>query len=175
LQFYKKVLKIHPDWKLNIYGNGNYEQKIIEFIKKNGLEGKIGLLPSTKNVVEAFNNSSIFVLPSRYEGYANILVEAMSCGMPVISYNWLMGVEEIIEDNKNGLIVPLKNRVEYFKGSIDEEDAENLANAIDSLIEHPELCQLFSENAKRIIDSRNIDTILGDWKRIILKEGEKHE
>jgi len=164
---FKIVYSNNNDWHLKIYGSGNYESKLKNEIKKYNLETAVEILPTTKNVVDVFNNSSIFVLPSRYEGYANILVEAMACGIPSISYNWLMGAEEIIDDKVNGIIVKLNDRYKYFNGEQDCDDIQNLANAIEYLISNPAVCESFSKKSISIVESRNIDNILDEWLKII--------
>ena len=99
IEAFSIVVKEHKDWKLEIYGDGNEKDRLLSLVNELHLENNVSILPSNKDVVNILNNSSIFVLPSRYEGYANILVESLACGVPSISYNWLTGVEEIIENN----------------------------------------------------------------------------
>ena len=157
----------HPDWKLQIYGDGDYKAKCIDLINDLSAHDYIKICESTKNVVEVFNKSAIFVLASRFEGYANILVEAMSCGIPSISYDWLMGVDDIIDDEKNGIIVRLSDRLDYYHGGSKEEDCVNLSNAICNLIDNEDMCNALSNESVKIIRSRNIDTIVDQWIKII--------
>ena len=161
------IHQLHPDWNLKLYGNGNYEKYLQKLIDDLTLTTCVEILPSIKNVVEIFNKSSIFVLPSRYEGYANVLVEAMSCGMPCVSYNWLMGVEEIIEDGKNGFVVYLQNRNDYFNGIYSEKDVKNLAKKINYMIDNPKVCQKISKEAVKIIESRQLEKIINEWLKLI--------
>lgn len=169
------VVKKHSDWKLEIYGDGVEKQNLINLIDKLKLTKNVSLFSSCKNVVDIFNNSSIFVLPSRYEGYANILVEALSCGIPSISYNWLTGVEEIIKNNENGLIVKLQNRVNYFYNkNKDYKDIINLSKAMNELIENRDLCERLSNKSVEIIKTRDSDLIIKSWLNLI-KKGEKYE
>ena len=167
---FKFVYSKHPDWKLEIYGDGSYKKKIKQLIEKENLEKSVFLKPSTKNVVEVFNRSSIFVLASRYEGYANVLVEALACGIPSISYDWLMGVNEIIKDDVNGKIVSLENRRNYMHGKNDPEDIKKLADCINYLIENKEVCDKMVKNSISIQESRNPKKIMQEWQNIILKE-----
>lgn len=160
------VYESHPDWKLKIYGDGKKKQVYNKMIMNLESKKNIQLLPSTKDVVKVFNDSAIFVLASRYEGYANILVEALSCGIPSISYNWLMGVEEIIKDNENGIIVKLKDRMKYFNGKTDQEDCENMAKKICYLIENGEIANNLSKNAEKIIENREPGLILKKWLKL---------
>lgn len=164
---FKRVSDKYSDWKLKIYGTGPDEEKLKSLIEANNLSSKVMLLPGTSDVIEVLNESSIFVTTSRYEGYANVLVEAMSCGMPCISFDWLMGADDIINNGENGIIVPLNNREAYFKGENNYEDAMNLAKALESLISNPQKCEQLSNKAKEIIKSRDKDIIIKKWKKII--------
>ena len=161
------VNKKHPDWVLRIYGDGCYKIVYDKIIRELGASEFIEILPSVKDVVKVLNEASIFVLASRYEGYANILVEAMVCGVPSISYNWLMGVDEIIEDQKNGIVVKLKDRFAYASGINNMIDCERLAVAISAYIEDSNKAKLYSKNSIKIAESRNIKDIINKWKDLI--------
>lgn len=159
----------YPDWKLEIYGNGLSKNKLEKIIIDNSLSDNVKLMESTKNVVQVLNKSSIYVMSSRFEGYANMLVEAMSCGIPSISYDWIMGVDDIISNQKNGTIVNLKNRYQYYKGETIEEDVKSLAYAIIDLIENKEKCDKYSKKASEIINTRDCDLIISKWENLIIK------
>lgn len=163
----KIVHEKYDDWKLKIYGDGKckgYLEKLIDELDANDY---ISIEPYTKNVIDVFNNSSIFVLASRYEGYANILVEALSCGIPSISVDWMMGTNEIIKDGYNGIISRLSSKSNYMKGIYTPNDIESLANNIVSLISDKNLCDKFSKNSCEIIESRSQDKIIKRWEEII--------
>lgn len=156
----------HPDWKLSIYGKGNYEKVLKKIIKENKIKN-VFIRNQEKDVVKIFNESSMYVMPSRYEGYANSLVEALACGIPSISYNWLTGPEEIIENNVNGIIVNVDDRLKYLRGAINQQDIEDLAQAIIYLIENRDVCEKFNKNSIKIIESRDTKKIIGEWEKII--------
>ncbi len=163
----------YEDWSLEIYGSGTYEKKLQDEIEKQKAEEYIKILPAVHDVVSVFNQSSIFVLPSRYEGYANVLVEAMSCGIPCISFDWLMGADEIIEDGENGILVHLVDREGYFNGLNYAQDAMSLAEKIAFLIESPTVCDEMSKKATQIVNERSINVIVQKWTSMILDTYEK--
>ena len=169
IKAFDRVHNKHKDWVLKLYGNGDCEYKRLleDTIEALIAKDYVKILPPTKNVVEVFNNSSIFVLPSRYEGYANILVEAMACGMPCISFDWYMGVEEIKKDTQNGLIAYLEDRQKYFKGEQTEKDINSLKEKMENLIENESYSAKLSKEATKIAETRNIDIIIDKWINII--------
>jgi len=175
-----KVVKKHKDWVLRIVGVDESDECIkikstLEaIIDKNKMSRNIELAPASKNVVEELCAASIYVMPSRYEGYANSLVEAMACGLPSITYDWLSGPADIIENEINGLIVPLKDRYNYMiTEDVNEEDVDNLSKAIVRLIDDKKLRKDFSKNASEIIKTRDKDLIIEKWKDTILNWGDE--
>ena len=76
----------HPNWRLYIYGNGD-RSEFEELVRIHHLEDSIYLMPATDNIVAEYLKSSIYVMSSRYEGFGLVLTEAMSCGLPCISFD----------------------------------------------------------------------------------------
>lgn len=163
---FRDVIKAHPDWHLDLYGNGSAKSNIETIINNENIPNVL-VKPYTKNIVDVFNQTSIFVFPSRYEGYANTLVEALACGIPAITYNWYMGSEEIITHNKNGVIVKLDNRLAYFHGQTNDVDVKHLAQAINNLIDGEKQARAYSKNAIKICNSRNADKIFQQWDKLL--------
>ena len=114
------------------------------------------------------DNSMEFMGLNILRSREDILVEALACGIPSISFNWLTGVEEII-NKENGIIVNLKDRYRYYKGIDNAEDIENLSQAMKKLIRDPQLCENMSEKAVEIEKTRNIETILQKWDKEVEK------
>lgn len=156
-----------PEWKLALVGGGQDEARYIRICKKLGVFEKVELYKSA-DIVEDYCKAGIFVMSSRGEGYANALVEALSCGVPSITYDWYVGANDIVEDGENGLIVHLKDRDKYFRTKeIDMEDVINLADAISRLIQNDDLRMKLSQNAIKINESRQCTSIINEWEKII--------
>jgi len=105
LQAWSKIEKQHPDWQLTIFGDGNrtpYEKQMeaLEIDDK-----RCHLNGPTSNIQQEYIDSSIFVFSSRFEGFGMVLVEAMACGLPVISFDCPCGPKDIIKDGKDGILV----------------------------------------------------------------------
>ena len=169
IKAWKNVNLEYPEWKLKIMGAGYYKNNMEKLINENNLCDSIELVPSSPDVVSELINSSIFVMASRIEGYANALVEAMACGLSCISFNWVMGVEDIIKDKENGIIVKLEDPIKYMNYNYSsQKDITSLSNAIIELIKDRDLMIKLGEEAKKITESREIEKIISLWKKNII-------
>ncbi|MBA6153573.1 glycosyltransferase family 4 protein [Gelidibacter maritimus] len=104
------ILEEYPDWQLKIAGSGEIGLKYLtELAKEKNILEKIIFTGFINNISEVMHQSSIFILPSRFEGLPMVLLEAMSQGMACIAYNCKTGPSDIIENNKNGLLIDDQN------------------------------------------------------------------
>lgn len=122
-----------PDTKLIILGDGKLREDIEKKISPD-LRDNVALLGFQNNPYYYLMNSDIFVLTSDYEGFPNVLIEAMACGLPVVSTNSKTGPKEIVKDGFDGYVVP-------------RGDAKALAESIMKLISNDNLTDEFSKNA----------------------------
>lgn len=136
LKAFNLVVKKQPAF-LIILGEGPEEQKIKIIASKLGISKNLALLGFKKNPYKYIKKASIFVLSSFREGFGNAVIEAMACGTPVVATNGRSGTGEIIENGKNGVLVPISN-------------PEALAGAILEILNNPSLSiRLSSEGRKR--------------------------
>ena len=90
---FAKIASDYPEWSLEIWGQGSEQDKLQDLIKTLGLESRVRMPGFSKDVTEVMQNTAIFVLSSRYEGFPNVLIEAMACGAPVIATRCPSGPE----------------------------------------------------------------------------------
>lgn len=102
------VAKKHPDWQLEIWGEGSLRKCLQQQIDTLQLSSVVHLKGVSHNIGEVYAHSSFFVMSSLYEGFPLVLVEAMNCGLPCVSFD-ITGANSIIENGKNGFLVPDNN------------------------------------------------------------------
>jgi glycosyltransferase involved in cell wall biosynthesis len=96
------------DMKLLILGQGKDKNMLKGLVDKMGIKKKVLFMGFQKNPYKYIKASKIFILSSRWEGFPNVILEAMACGVPVISTRY-PGVQEVIDDGADGIIVPSRN------------------------------------------------------------------
>ena len=106
LEAWSKVEKRKPDWSLDIYGMGNRDPYETQKAQLGIDPQRCSLHGFLKEVNHEYLSSSIFVLPSRFEGFGLVLIEAMAHGLPVLSFDCENGPRSIISDGLNGFLIP---------------------------------------------------------------------
>ena len=156
LQAWVKIEKQYLDWQLAIYGDGNrtpYEQQM----KDLGIDGiRCHLNGPTADIQQEYINSSIFAFSSRFEGFGMVLVEAMACGLPVISFDCPCGPKDIVKDNEDGLL-------------IEKDNVDALANGLSRLMEKDTLRKSMANAGKENVKRFNIEHIAQQWKAVLEK------
>lgn len=104
--------------KLSILGEGPLRAEITALISKLGLQDRVSLPGYTKDIYNWFRGADLFVLSSRWEGFGNVIVEALECGVPVVSTNCPSGPDEILEYGRYGKLVPVQDPVALAKAIV---------------------------------------------------------
>lgn len=153
IRAFKLVADKHPDWILEIYGNGPQEIELKSLIAKLNLEKHVFLKGFSSNVKQVMTNASIYAMSSIFEGFPLVLIEAMTCGLPVISYACPCGPKDFITDNKDGFLIPTNNEV-------------LLAEKISRLIENEKRRKLMGLAAITKAELYKIENIIPTWMNI---------
>lgn len=149
MQAWKMVYEAHPDWHLNIYGSGEREE-YKRLGKELGISQVVTCHPAVSDIYEKYRESSIFVLSSRYEGFGLVLAEAMSTGVPAVSFACPCGPSDIITNGENGILVEKDNFV-------------NLADAICRLIDNAKERKIIGNKARLSSYRYSQESIMKQW------------
>ncbi|MFI9082109.1 glycosyltransferase family 4 protein [Streptomyces sioyaensis] len=125
VEAFAKVAAARPDWVLRIYGGGDQSERLRKRIDELGLYNKIHLMGPHSPIEPEWAKGSIAVSSSRHESFGMTLVEAMRCGLPVVSTDCDYGPREILDDGTDGLLVPVGDVKAITKALltlIDDED-----------------------------------------------------
>lgn len=155
LKAWEKIYQAIPEWKLNIYGEGEHYQLLQDYIAQNSLHNVL-LKGVTSDVKQVYEQSSFFVMSSKYEGLPMVLIEAQSFGLPIVSYNCPYGPSDVIQENKNGLLV-------------EDQNIDKLAEAILKLASSPDLLRRFSQESLLNAKKYQPEQILKMWIEKVLE------
>lgn len=145
-----------PNWHIDIYGHGIDEELLKTMIRDRQLEGKIVLKGLTDKIFDEYRRSQFFVLSSRYEGFGLVLVEAMSCGIPCVSFRCEYGPEDIISNEVDGLLVS-------------DGNVEELADKMLWMATHEKERHVFGVKAQENVRRYNIEVIMKQWDLLITR------
>lgn len=137
-------------WRLDIFGQGEWQEMLEEMIRERDLGQTARINPPSKQIGEEYAASSILVMSSHYEGFPMVMIEAMACGVPVVSYDFKCGPRDIIREGDNGLIIP-------------EGDISALAEGICRLIQEEELRRSMSMKAQEVTTTYSEEKVMRRW------------
>lgn len=151
---WKMVIGKFPDWSLDIYGDGPLRDDLQKQIENGKLSNVVFLKGRCEDMVKQYMSHSLFVLSSRYEGFVLVLLEASACGLPLVSFNCEYGPSEIIENNKNGMLIsPVGN-------------IQDMAKSICTMLENEKKRETMGKQAKVMSERFSMGKILPEWLRL---------
>ena len=153
LEGFRSIAEKFGNLHLIIVGTGEQESLIKEFAEKFNLENKIHLLGFRKDIPDVMRTFSIFLLPSLWEGFGIVLIEAMAAGKPIVATN-TSSIPEIVEDGRNGILVQ-------------PENAEAISVALEKLISDPELRIKFGKEGEKVVrENFTTERMINDYEKI---------
>lgn len=141
------------DWKLDIFGQGEWREMLQQMIDKVELQDSVRLNRPTKQIGEEYVKSDMLVMSSNYEGFPMVMIEAMACGLPVVSFDYKCGPKDIIQPGINGLLVP-------------NGDIQALADAMMKVMEDEAYRKMLSLNARKVVDTYSEQAVMSQWIRL---------
>ena len=151
IEAWKTVYAKHPDWNLDIYGNGNQKELLTQLIQKNQLESVIKICEPVSEIQTVYLEYSLLVFPSRYlDSFGMVMLEGMSCGLPAVAFNSPCGPKDLIKDGVNGFL-------------IETGDIVRLAAKINQLIESDDLRKQMSLAARETSVNYQTDKVMEKW------------
>lgn len=152
LQIWKDVQPKFPDWQLDIFGKIDTDQTFVKMSKEMQLKN-IQFHSPTKNIQEEYEKSSTLVLPSRSEGFGMVLIEAMACGVPCVSFDCPSGPGDIIQNNEDGYL-------------IHNGDVNDFANKLSDLMQSEEKRKSFGLKAKENVKRYSVEEVVKQWDEL---------
>jgi glycosyltransferase involved in cell wall biosynthesis len=151
---YATVAERQPDWTLRICGTGPNEERLRRRVVRANLHNHVLLLGDVRRIERQFEEASIFVLSSRSEGFPMVLIEAMSKGLPVVSFDCPTGPAEIVDHGVDGLLVP-------------HGDVPALADALLSLMADPQRRRRMGAAATAKAATFSLEAIGPRWDELL--------
>lgn len=143
----------NPNIELNLIGGGELQLEVSELIKNDKRIKDLGFI-QPKELIDIYSNNDIFLMPSKHDGWALVINEAMASSMPIISTNKVGAIVEYIKHKENG----------YISG-IDEQE---IKNAIKYYIKSPQLIKLHGQLNRNIISKSTAD--VKNAVKVLIKE-----
>jgi glycosyltransferase involved in cell wall biosynthesis len=147
-----KVADSHPDWRLDIFGSGTLESKLNRRISRKNLKN-ISIHPFTSDIISEYAASSIFALTSRFEGFGLVLLEAMHCGVPCVTFDCPYGPSDVVADSQCGFVVQ-------------DGDVTSFAGRLSLLMDDDELRRQYGAAAVERAQLFSADKVMAQWKRL---------
>lgn len=150
LKIWQDISEQYPDWTLDIYGEEFPEFDIQKEIGEKGLNRSVFVHEPTDKIEEKYAESSLFLMTSRIEPFGLVLTEAMSCGLPCVSFDAPSGPSTIIENGYNGFLISCF-------------DTELFSKKVQELIENENLRNEMGKNAFKSSEKFNQEKIMEQW------------
>jgi glycosyltransferase involved in cell wall biosynthesis len=156
IEVFAKLLSYHNDWNLVIMGEGALKDELKSITRELNIERSIVFAGRVENPFSILSRCDLFVLSSRFEGFPNALLEAMACGLPVVSFDCPTGPNRIIQHEINGLLIP-------------PEDKDKLEKALHRLMENKSLRKRMGNQTINVSKRYAPDKIMAQWESLVFE------
>ena len=150
IEAWRIVHQKYPDWTIHTFAMGEDEEQVRAKILSYGLQDTIIMNPPTDNIMEEYLKSSICVVSSVFEGFSMVLIEAMACGLPCVSFDCPYGPRNIIKEGEDGFLI------EYL-------NTQALADGISKLIEDKDLRKSMGRKGRENVLRFSREKVMQQW------------
>ena len=141
------------DWRLDLFGQGEWRDMLAGMVKELGLTGSVSINAPVKEIGAEYVASSLLVMSSHYEGFPMVMIEAMACGLPVVSFDYKCGPRDIIRHGENGLLVK-------------DGDVRGLAQAMMDVMGDDARRRQMSQEARKVVSTYSEEVVMRQWERL---------
>ncbi|WP_062762168.1 glycosyltransferase [Falsirhodobacter sp. alg1] len=147
-----------PDWQIRIFGKGPLEQHLTDLIQELGLAGQVQLMGHTSDIAAEYLSAACMVLPSVHEGFPLVVGEAFAHGLPVVGFADCSGVNYLVRDKKNGIL-------------IEERSIAALSETIRTVAKDNTMRRRLSKGAFAFVDNGEYShqTVMAKWDDLIAR------
>ncbi len=154
IEVFSRLRRSGHNWKLIIIGGGPLEKELRRQAKELGIEEVVCFTGHVSNPLNILPKCDLFVLSSRFEGFSNALLEAMACGLPVVSFDCHYSPRELIQHSVNGLLVP-------------EGDLVVLESTLSQLMQDGKMRAELGNEAKKVNQKYAPEKIMKEWEELM--------
>lgn len=159
---FSKLADTFLELDLVLVGDGDQKEALEAQVIQQGIQHRVFFTGHVKDVRPYFRNASIFVLPSRFEGFPNALSEAMSMGVPSICFDILAGTKELSNMGERAMLLP------------NLEPETELAQGIKTLLDDPEHMSALSKKAKSVAVEFSTEKVVAKWESLARNYAKHH-
>jgi GalNAc-alpha-(1->4)-GalNAc-alpha-(1->3)-diNAcBac-PP-undecaprenol alpha-1,4-N-acetyl-D-galactosaminyltransferase len=153
LRAFAQSAQQHPGWTLKIIGDGSKREQLHALAAALQIGDRVSWERAVKEPEKELHRSDLFVLSSRYEGFPMVLLEAMACGLAVVSFDCPSGPREIIHDGEDGLLVPAN-------------EIGALAAAMSRLMSSEDERKRLGERAAHVVERFGVAKVADMWTTV---------
>lgn len=157
LKAWKPVVELYPDWALQIVGSGEDHQVLTKLVTDLELSRSVQLVPATPDVQAYYKNAAYYVMSSRFEGLPMVLLEALSFGLPIVSFDCDTGPSDIVIPGENGWLCEADSVSSLTSGMITAIEVSGVAHVYES----------YSSKAKAKCGEFYLDAIMKKWIALV--------
>ena len=154
LPAWAQVARRHPDWELRIFGGGKLRRRLERRIGELGIADSARLMGYTDQLPAEMAKAAFYVMSSRFEGFPMVLLEAMRCGLPIVSFDCPNGPRDLVTPGRDGFLVP-------------NGDIDGLAAAMIQMIELGDARRSFGDAALEKSRQYEMPAIARRWEELV--------